>query len=191
MHVPRSSTPVGRERSADFRAHDVAFRTLKNVGPTKIPVSRSSMTRPVHTLSTLRPRGHPVGRKTRFRLPQPSLAGRDWLPAGFHYEVSSGLLIPPRPGLAWRTQTTWAYTLPLHEVVLLRTLRCSRRESLLVGTYGTRAYNPRPMSTEPGESASQSCSICVRGSLGTDGLKCRCTFTRFGTQPRTRVSHSH
>jgi hypothetical protein len=32
-----------------------------------------------------------------------SLAGRDWLPAGLHHGVSSGHLLPPRPGLAWRT----------------------------------------------------------------------------------------
>lgn len=32
----------------------------------------------------------------------PAFAGRGWLPAGFHYEVSA-TSPPPRPGFSWRT----------------------------------------------------------------------------------------
>lgn len=39
------------------------------------------------------PRVAPTGRKTRYRLPQPGLAGRDWIPAGLHYEVSGQVMI--------------------------------------------------------------------------------------------------
>jgi hypothetical protein len=53
-----------------------------------------------------------------------SLAGRDWLPAGLHHGVSSGHLLPPRPGLAWRTTKSsssericpaWAALWSLHD----------------------------------------------------------------------------
>ena len=94
VHVPRSSTPAGRERSTDFRAHGVAFRTLKNVGPTTIPLCRSSMTRPMHTLSTLRPRGYPRGTPDSL----PAASAKAWpdgiaLPAGSQCKVSNQVMI--------------------------------------------------------------------------------------------------
>ncbi len=96
VHVPRSSTPAGRERSTDFRAHGVAFRTLKNVGPTTIPLCRSSMTRPMHTLSTLRPRGYPRGTQDSL----PAASAKAWpdgiaLPAGSQCKVSNQVMIIP------------------------------------------------------------------------------------------------
>ncbi len=61
---------------------------------------RSSITQPVYSLSTLHLTGCPVRRKTRYRLPQPGLAGRDWLPAGFHCKVS-GQVMAILPAQAW------------------------------------------------------------------------------------------
>jgi len=66
---------------------------------------RGSITQPTSSLCTLRTRGCPRPRNTRFRLSVYS-TGRVWLPAGFHRKVSAlhlPLTLPPFPGLAWRT----------------------------------------------------------------------------------------
>jgi hypothetical protein len=50
-----------------LRGSDTAPASSKTKAPT-ISRFRGSITRPWHSLSTLRPDGHPLGRKTRFRL---------------------------------------------------------------------------------------------------------------------------
>ena len=83
VHVPRSSTPVGRERSTDYRVPDAAFRITKGVGPTTRyafgALSRSPRTRCLRFARRVTPDGH----KTRFRLPsrlgRTGLATR-WVP---------------------------------------------------------------------------------------------------------------
>ena len=103
----------------DPRILPSALRTAS--ASTKNPF-RGSITRPGNSLSTLRCLGHHLWRKTRFWL-LASFARRGWLPAGSHYEVSgcSYVILPPRPGLAWRTLSKtrdlgrWLSTRPIRQ----------------------------------------------------------------------------
>ena len=100
--VPRSSTPVGQARSTACYAPGVAFRNSEFVDPTTT-TSFEAQSRSPHTRCLrFAPRVATTGRKTRYRLPQPGLAGRDWVPAGFQHKVSSQvmtiLLVQALPG---------------------------------------------------------------------------------------------
>ena len=83
------SDPGGDLCARPSRRFSAAFRYFHHVGSHDHPL-RGSITRPAHSLSTLRRYGHPQPRKTRFRL-LASFAGRDCLPAGFHRKVSERL----------------------------------------------------------------------------------------------------
>jgi len=90
-------------RARPSRRFGAAFRYFHHVGSHDHPF-RGSITRPAHSLSTLRRHGLPEPRKTRFRL-LASFAGRDCLPAGFQTEFQSLVTShPPCPGFSWRTK---------------------------------------------------------------------------------------
>ena len=108
MNVPCSSTPAGPLRSAT-----AALRCcLPPFGRRRLPrfpTFRGSITRPAHSLSTLRRVGYPTA--TQDSLPaagQPYRAGlvTRWVPTkGFRSSH------PPFPGFAWRTHfkaSKWA-----------------------------------------------------------------------------------
>jgi hypothetical protein len=100
-HVPRSTTPVGRGRSADCRVPGVAFRTTKNVGPTTAYLSELN-----HAARALAVYASPAGSpRPDARLASgcsTSLAGRGWIPAGSRCRVSGQVMTSslPRLGLA-------------------------------------------------------------------------------------------
>ena len=106
--------PGGTSAPGHLDASVLPSAIITTSAPTTNPL-RGSITRPAHSLSTLRHQGHPWPRKTRFRL-LASFAGRDWLPAGFPRKVSELVTShPPCPGLAWRT--------------IIRARECARRLS--------------------------------------------------------------
>lgn len=80
-YMPCSQTPARPPAPDHLGADDVAFRDSHGVGP-RGKTSRGSITQPARPLSTLRSRGHP--RTTQDSLPAgwPTLAGREWIPAG-------------------------------------------------------------------------------------------------------------
>lgn len=65
---------------------------------------RGSITRPIDSLSTLRPVRRRTRRKTRFRLVA-SLCRVGFAPTGFHRPISAALAASLAPKLAWRTMT--------------------------------------------------------------------------------------
>ena len=68
---------------------------------------RGSITRPTHSLSTLRRVGYPPPRKTRFQLAA-NLGWAGFAPAGPTSEgfamLYSYVIVPPSPGFAWRNK---------------------------------------------------------------------------------------
>jgi len=67
MHVPCSPTPAGRHPQAIARGPCCLPSYSKASAPASIPF-RGSVTRPVHSLCTLRTPGHPGLRNTRYQL---------------------------------------------------------------------------------------------------------------------------
>jgi len=65
---------------------------------------RGSITRPIDSLSTLRPVRRRTGRKTRFRLVA-SLCRVGFAPTGFQRPISAARAASLAPKLAWRTMT--------------------------------------------------------------------------------------
>jgi len=102
--MPCSSTPAGSAGPGLYSPTDAAFRSRKGVGSRDDKFFRGSITRPAHSLSTLRSRDY--SRTTQDSLPavgqlcRAGLATR-WVPlqglASHH--------APPCPGFAWRTAT--------------------------------------------------------------------------------------
>ena len=99
MNVPCSSTPAGPLRSATA----ALWCCLPPFGRRRLPrlsAFRGSITRPAHSLSTLR--RVDCSTTTQDSLPDgwPTLSGRDWLPAGSHRKVSGHpiLLSQASPG---------------------------------------------------------------------------------------------
>ena len=85
-HMRCSRTPVGPACQAiSARRRGLPRRQRRRLP--RIYRLRGSITPPMGSLSTLRRPRHHDPRKTRFRL-LASSAGRGWLPAGLHYEVS-------------------------------------------------------------------------------------------------------
>ena len=87
-NMPCSSTPAGPAGPDQFSPTDAAFRSHKGVGSRDYKFFRGSMTRPIHSLSTLRRRDY-------------SRTTQDSLPAVGHF-CRAGLLtrwVPPQ-GLA-------------------------------------------------------------------------------------------
>jgi hypothetical protein len=68
---------------------------------------RGSITRPWHSLSTLRSEGHPSPRKTRFRLLGQALPGGIRSPAGFQRKVSEFRVSSSSPELSWRNVSSF------------------------------------------------------------------------------------
>ena len=87
VHVPCSPTPAGSRRQA-IAASRRGLPSLEQRRLPRVQRFRGSITRPAHSLSTLRSPVAPAPRKTRFRL-LASSAGRGWLPAGFQRKVSA------------------------------------------------------------------------------------------------------
>jgi len=102
--MPCSSTPTGPAGPSHFSPPDTAFRGHYCVGSRNDKFFRGSITRPAHSLSTLRSRGHP--RTTQDSLPAVGLLCRAglitrWVPLqGLAFHIA-----PPCPGFAWRTVT--------------------------------------------------------------------------------------
>jgi hypothetical protein len=102
MNVPCSLTPAGPLCSATA-ALGIVFRHLDDVDSHDYQTFRGSITRPAHSLSTLRRVGYPTA--TQDSLPaagQPYRAGlvtRRVPTKGFRSSP------PPFPSFAWRTQT--------------------------------------------------------------------------------------
>ena len=93
--MPCSTTPAGPTRQAIRRRRRGPRYSPRRRLPRQ-KFFRGSITRPWHSLSTLRGLGYPsTARKTRFPL-LATLRGRDWLPAGFQRKVSV-LLLTSRP----------------------------------------------------------------------------------------------
>jgi hypothetical protein len=91
------SDPGGTSAPGHLGASVLPSAILTTSAPTT-RIFRGSITRPTHSLSTLRHNGHPWPRKTCFRL-LASFTGRDWLPAGLLCRVSELLTShPPCPG---------------------------------------------------------------------------------------------
>jgi hypothetical protein len=74
--------PGGTPALGHYRALGVVFRHLDSVDSHNSPRFRGSITRPAHSLSTLRRVGYPTA--TQDSLPDgwPALSGRELLPAG-------------------------------------------------------------------------------------------------------------
>ena len=105
--MPCSSTPA-RSSGQAFATLGCGLPHYRKRRPSHCRF-RGSVTRPGRSLCTLRGLGYPSTfppRNTRFRL-LASFAGRGWIPAGDHREVSRFcyVIFPPRPGLAWRTDS--------------------------------------------------------------------------------------
>ncbi len=87
MDVPCSSTPAGPLRSATTALRWCLPPFQRRRLPRE-PKFRGSITRPIHSLSTLRRMGYPTA--TQDSLPDgwPTFPGRDWLPACAQRKVS-------------------------------------------------------------------------------------------------------
>ena len=92
MGVPCSSTPAGPPRSATS-ALRCCLPPFKQRRLSRELLFRGSITRPTHSLSTLRRVGCPTA--TQDSLPDgwPTLSGRDWLPAGPQRKVSADIIL--------------------------------------------------------------------------------------------------
>ena len=104
--------PDGTVCARPLRRDDAAFRGHDGVGSRDSKFFRGSITRPVHSLSTLRSPDY--SRTTQDSLPAVGLLCRAglatrWVPLqglAFHNA-------PPRPGFAWRTVTKFWGTFPI------------------------------------------------------------------------------
>ena len=108
MHTPCSTTPAGPTRQA-IRRNRHGPRCIHDEGSHDKRAFRGSITRPLHSLSTLRQVPRDTRRKTRFPL-LATLRGGICLPAGLQRRVSDLLLTshPPFPSLPGaRTQLEW------------------------------------------------------------------------------------
>src|SRR5688572_25793495 len=93
--------PDGTSARCHCRASVLPSALVKTSAPITA-VFRGSITRPTHSLSTLRSPGHPG--TTQDSLPAGALLCRAGVePAGLLSEVSASTLLPPRPGFSWRT----------------------------------------------------------------------------------------
>jgi len=104
VDVPCSPTPAGPVGPGQFSPISAAFRSRKVVGSRDAILFRGSITRPIHSLSTLRSRD--CSRTTQDSLPAAGLLCRVGLAT--HWVPMQGLALhdaPPCPGFAWRTAT--------------------------------------------------------------------------------------
>jgi hypothetical protein len=95
------SDPGGIVVARPLRRHDAAFRCLKHVGSRDNNHFEAQSHGPFTRCLRFAVGVAPSPRKTRFRL-LASVAGRGWLPAGFHRKVSA--FASSFPKLSWRTQ---------------------------------------------------------------------------------------
>ena len=112
--VPLLTCPALRPRRS-LRAHDLGVRRcslppFEQRRPPRRTCFRGSITRPACSLSTLRRSGHPLRRKTRFRL----MVGLYRTARTSPPDTSEGFIrclsstsasSPPSPSFAWRTQS--------------------------------------------------------------------------------------
>ena len=104
VHMPCSQTPAETHWSGHYDPWVLpsGLTARRTTSASASWTYRGSITRPMHSLSTLRSAGRPVPRKTRFWL-LASFARWGWIPTGSHCKVSGCLCHPsssPRLGLA-------------------------------------------------------------------------------------------
>ena len=126
------SDPGETRWSGQLRPSGAAFRSLERVGSRDCVVFRGSITRPAHSLSTLRRQGCPV--TAQDSLPAGGLLCRaGFEPAELLREVSAVTSLPPHPGLAWRTQTHYKQELKSGEVREIKLHRPRRKHAARLG----------------------------------------------------------